>query len=193
MKNMRKYVNILFAVLLAFSLSACAGEEQKKMYIKPSEFTEETREVLELFDDEVQFFDLVLDETVKSETITVWVYRDGEWQESGKTYGPVEKPERRIAIRLTENSYELYSIDETGHVKYTSPNLDITFDESMAILGSRVEGETQLILNEETPIWIKIGSRSSSMENYNVTEDFRSMECNAGIVVTLTVSDKIVE
>ena len=35
------------------------------MYIKPSEFTEETREVLDLFDDEVQFFDIVLDETGK--------------------------------------------------------------------------------------------------------------------------------
>ena len=193
MKNIRKYVNILLAVLFVFSLSACAGEEQKKMYIKPSEFTEETREVLELFDDEVQFFDLVLDETVKSETITVWVYRDGEWQESGKTYGPVEKLERRIAIRLTEDSYELYSIDESGYVKYTSPNLNTTFDESVASISSRIEGETQLILNEETPLWIKIGSESSSMESYNVTEDFRTMDCNAGIVVTLTVSDELVE
>ena len=193
MKIIRKYASILAAVLFAFSLAACAEEEQKKMYIKPSEFTEETREVLELFDDEVQFFDLVLDETVKSETITVWVYRDGEWQESGKTYGPVEKLERRIAIRLTEDSYELYSIDESGHVKYTSPNLNTTFDESIASISSRIEGETQLILNEETPLWIKIGSESSSMESYNVTEDFRIMDCNAGIVVTLTVSDELVE
>ena len=52
---------------------------------------------------------------------------------------------------------------------------------------------TQLVLNEETPIWMKIGSETSSMENYNVTEDFRTMDCNAGIVVTLTVSDEIVE
>ena len=193
MKIIRKYASILATVLFAFSLAACAEEEQKKMYIKPSEFTEETREVLELFDDEVQFFDLVLDETVKSETITVWVYRDGEWQESGKTYGPVEKLERRIAIRLTEDSYELYSIDESGHVKYTSPNLNTTFDESVASISSRVEGETQLILNEETPLWIKIGSKSSSIESYNVTEDFRTMDCNAGIVVTLTVSDELVE
>ena len=193
MKIVRKYASILAAVLFAFSLAACAEEEQKKMYIKPSEFTEETCEVLELFNDEVQFFDLVLDETVKSETITVWVYRDGEWQESGKTYGPVEKLERRIAIRLTEDSYELYSIDESGHVKYTSPNLNTTFDESVASISSRIEGETQLILNEETPLWIKIGSESSSMESYNVTEDFRTMDCNAGIVVTLTVSDELVE
>lgn len=179
--------------IFAFSLSACVGIEQKGMYIKPSEFTEETRQALKLFDDEVQFFDIVLDETVKSETITVWVYRNGEWEESGKTSGPVEERERRIAIRLTENSYELYSIDESGHVKYTSPNLNTTFEESMAIIGSRVEGETKLILNEETPIWLKIGSETSSMENYNVTEDFRTMDCNAGIVVTLTVSDELLE
>ena len=163
------------------------------MYIKPSEFTEETREVLELFDDEVQFFDIVLDETVKSETITVWVYQDGAWQESGKTSGPVDTLGRKIAIRLTENSYELYSMDESGHVKYESPEINTSFDESVAIIGSRVEGETQLVLNEETTILMKIGSETSSMENYNVTEDFRTMDCNAGVVITLTVSDEIVK
>ena len=193
MKKKWRYVSILTVFTLMLSLTACAKEEQKGMHIKPSEFTEETREVLDLFDDEVQFFDIVLDETVKSETITVWVYRDGEWEESGKTTGPVDTLERRIAIRLTEDSYELYSMDESGHVKYTYPELNVSFDNSVAIIGSRVEGETQLVLNEETPIWMKIGSETSSMENYNVTEDFRTMDCNAGVVITLTVSDEIVE
>ena len=146
-----------------------------------------------MFDDEVQFFDIVLDETVKSETITVWVYRDGVWEENGKTSGLVDTLERRIAIRLTENSYELYSMDESGHVKYTYPELNSSFDESVAIIGSMVEGETQLVLNEETTIWMKIGSESSSMENYNVTEDFRTIDCNAGVVITLTVSDELME
>lgn len=40
---------------------------------------------------------------------------------------------------------------------------------------------------------MKIGSESSSMENYNVTEHFRTMDCNACVVITLTVSDEIVE
>ncbi len=193
MKKLRRYASVLAIIISALVLSACAKTEQKGMYIKPSEFTEETREVLKLFDDEVQFFDIVLDEKVKSETITVWVYHGGEWQENGKTSGPVDTLERRIAIRLTENSYELYSMDESGHVKYESPELNTSFDESMAIIGSRVEGETQLILNEETTIWMKIGSETSSMENFNVTEDFRTMDCNAGVVITLTVSDEIVE
>lgn len=193
MKKLRKYASVLTVIISVLVLSACEKTEQKVMYIKPSEFTEETREVLGLFDDEVQFFDIVLDETVKSETITVWVYRDGIWEENGKTSGPVYVLERRIAIRLTENSYELYSMDESGHVKYTYPELNVSFDNSVAIIGSRVEGETQLVLNEETPIWMKIGSETSSMENYNVTEDFRTMDCNAGVVITLTVSDEIVE
>ena len=193
MKGIRKYVSVLVVMISVLSLSSCAKTEQQGMYIKPSEFTEETREVLGLFDDEVQFFDIVLDENAKSETITVWVYRDGEWEESGKTSGPVEKQERRIAIRLTENSYELYSMDESGHVKYTSPDLNTNFEESVATIASRIEGETKLVLNEETPIWMKVGSETSSMENHNVTEDFRNMDCNAGIVITLTVSDESVE
>lgn len=193
MKRICRYVSFLMIVTLMLSLSACAKEEQKGMYIKPSEFTEETREVLDLFDDEVQFFDIVLDETVKSETITVWVYRDGAWEESGKTTGPVDTLERRIAIRLTEDGYELYSMDESGHTKYIAPDLNTNFDESVAILGSRVEGETKLVLNEETPILMKIGAETSSMESYNVTEDFRKMDCNAGVVITLTVSDELVE
>ena len=192
MKNLRSYLKILMVITLILSLSGCAKTEQKGMYIKPSEFTEETREVLDLFDDEVQFYDIVLDDTVKSETITVWVYRDGVWEESGQTTGPVDTLERRIAIRLTEDSYELYSMDESGHVKYTS-HLNTSFDESTGILGSRVEGEMKLVLNEETPILMKIGTETSSIENYNVTENFRTMDCNAGVVITLTVSDELVE
>jgi len=193
MKKSLLLKSLFIAILLVFTLSGCENKEDKGMYIKPSEFSEETREVLNIFDDEVQFFDIVLDETVKSETITVWVYKNGVWEESGNTAGPVELLDRQIAIRLTENSYDLYSIDESGHVKYSYPDLDISFDESMGIIGSRVEGETKLILNEETPILMKIGSKSGSMENYNITEDFRTMDCDAGVVVTLTVSDEIME
>lgn len=191
MKNILRSTSIFIVMLLMFSLAACTKTEQKGMYIKPSEFTQETREVLKLFDDEVQFFDIVLDETVKSETITIWVYRNGTWEESGKTSGPVEELERRIAIRLTEDSYELYTMDESGHVKYESPSLNTSFDECKAIMESKVEGETKLILNEETPIWMKIGSNTSSMEVINVTADFRTIDCDAGIAVTLTVSDKV--
>ena len=58
-------------------------------------------EVLDLFDDEIQFFDISFDETVKSYAISVWVYRDGEWAEDGMTVGNIDHLTRRIAVRLT--------------------------------------------------------------------------------------------
>ena len=40
---------------------------------------------------------------------------------------------------------------------------------------------------------MKIGSKTTAIENYNVTENFKTIDCDAGIVVTLTVSDKLIE
>ena len=68
MKKSLLLKSLFITILLVVTLSGCENKEDKGMYIRPSEFSEETREVLNLFDDEVQFFDIVLDETVKSET-----------------------------------------------------------------------------------------------------------------------------
>ena len=163
---------------MIFSLCACSQNKQSGISIKPTEFSEETLEVLDLFDDEIQFFDISLDENVKSFEISVWVYRDGEWFEDGKTHGNNDFLGKRIAIRLIENSYELYNISDNGHEKYSYPSLDTPFEESM---------------NKEIPICVKIGTSSNRMEVLDRTEDFRKIECDAGIAVTITVSDEIVE
>lgn len=68
------------------------------MSIKPSEFSEETLKVLDFFDDELQFFDIKLDETVKSYTMSIWVYRDGEWYEDGMTTGQVDYLSNQVAV-----------------------------------------------------------------------------------------------
>ena len=112
---MKKTISVLLAVAMIFSLCACSQNKQSGISIKPTEFSEETLEVLDLFDDEIQFFDISLDENVKSFESSVWVYRDGEWFEDGKTHGNNDFLGKRIAIRLTENSYELYNICRTEH------------------------------------------------------------------------------
>lgn len=150
-------------------------------------------EVFDLFDDEIQFFDISFDETVKSYAISVWVYRDGEWAEDGMTVGNIDHLTGRIAVRLTETSCDLYTIDESGHVKYSFPTLETQFDESMGIGGTKIDRETPIELNKEIPIWFKIGTITNSMKAMDITDDFRNAECDAGIAITLTASDKIVE
>lgn len=194
MKNrFKKFVVLVMGVMLMFSLSACTKDDNNtptEMIIKPSSFSKETTDVLKLFDDELQFFDITLNETAKSERITIWIYKDGEWVQAGHTTGAVNQLNRRIAIRLTDTNYDLYSIEDTGYNKYSSSNLDTTFSESMGISRIRIDGETPIELNKEIPIVVKFGTDKDYMKVYDISEDFREYECNEGIAITLTVSDQ---
>lgn len=190
---MKKMIYTLFMSLLAFTLCACSQDKQSAMYIRPSEFSDETLEILNLFDDEIQFFDISLDESVKSHTISVWVYREGEWIEDGTISGNIDYLTGRIAIKLSETSCALYTIDESGHAKYSYPTLETSFDESTEIGGTRIDREIPIELNKEIPIWVKIATTTSGMKVMDITDDFRNAECNAGIAITLTVSDEVVE
>ena len=98
---MKKITCMLLVGLLIFALCACSQNKQSAMYIKPSDFSEETQDVLSLFDDEIQFFDISFDETAKSYAVSIWVYRDGEWFEDGTRGVNIDHVTGRIAVRLT--------------------------------------------------------------------------------------------
>ena len=98
---MKKIICALLAGVLALSLCACARDVQAGMSIAPTAFSEETMDVLKLLGDDIQFYDLSLDGSVKSFALSLWVYRDGEWFEDGKMYGGSDTLGRRIAIRQT--------------------------------------------------------------------------------------------
>ena len=53
--------------------------------------------------------------------------------------------------------------------------------------------ELPIELNKEIPICVKTGSSANQMTVMNITENFRNAKCEAGIAVTLTVSDTVAE
>ena len=87
----------------------------------------------------------------------------------------------------------VHKFSDNGHEKYSYPSLDTPFEESMGIGYSKIDREIPIELNKEIPICVKIGTSSNRMEVLDITEDFRKIECDAGIAVTITVSDEIVE
>lgn len=196
---MKKLLSIFLAVTCILCLTGCSrdltdlSEKQDEMYIMPSQFSEETLEVLEVLDHEIQFFDISLNETAKSHTVSVWVYRDGQWHEDGKSYGETKFLGDRYAIRLTETSCELISMDENGHTRSTYPVLDTSFDKSMASAGWRLNEKQTVELNKEMPLWVMIGFKDGSFQVSDLKENFREIECEAGIAVTITVSDEVAD
>lgn len=195
---MKKFTCLFIAIILVFSLCACSSSGGQGMSIKPSEFSKETREVLELLKDELQFFDVSLDESAKYFKISVWVKRDGEWLDVGGVSDEISWMPARIAVRLTDDSFELYLIDDKGQVGVSYP-LEDDFDNSAdfvnsaAFFGSKIDSETPLELNKELTLWAKYGTEKTSIEASAAQHDFRDVDCNAGTVVTLTVSDKPLE
>ena len=190
---MKKTVCTVSALVLCFCLCACAKNEAPTMYIKPCEFSKETTEILDLFDDELRFFDLSLDETVKSTAITVWIYQNGEWVDYGGTYGNADYQTARIGIQLNESEYELYSIDEDGHTKYTLPFGEDIFAGSLCVSSTPLSQQTPIELNKEIPVWVKIGTNNSAVRVTDTGEDFRTADCSAGVAITFPARDSAVE
>ena len=189
-----KKIYVIILVILALSVVATTSlYNSKEMTIQPSEFSDETKKILEIFDNESIFFDLLVDETVKSQTITVWAYDNGVWVENGKTYAEIEYLESQIAIQLEGIGYDLYSINDNGNTKYSYPKIKTDFSKSTVIVDHRIEEPTPIVIDKEIPIWVKIGTDKNTFKTSEISEDFRNADCNSGMAVTITFSDKQVE
>ena len=77
--DMKKIICALLAGVLALSLCACARDAQAGMSIAPTAFSEETMDVLKLLGDDIQFYDLSLDESVKSFAISLCEVLPESW------------------------------------------------------------------------------------------------------------------
>ena len=47
-----------------------------------------------------------------------------------------------------------------------------------------------LLLNKEVPLWVIAGSEDGNFQFYTSEENFRQAECEAGVAVTITISDE---
>ena len=62
---MKKFISALLALAATLALSSCGGSPAK-MEVSPASFSQETRDVLTILDDEIAFFDYVVEEPIQS-------------------------------------------------------------------------------------------------------------------------------
>lgn len=187
---MRKIFSGLVALMLLFVLTACSTPNQSTqdtMIIKQSEFSEETKRVLDLFEENIMFFDFAVDETVKSYTIDAWAYENSEWVNKGATSGNIYEAHNQIAIQITESGYNIFTMDDGGYIKYSAPEMDIDFENTTQQLSNKVTNPTDIIVGEEIPLWVKIGNNENEI---STPADFRNSNCTEGVAFTVTFSDK---
>ncbi|MDU4973653.1 MAG: hypothetical protein E6X19_13170 [Hungatella hathewayi] len=185
---------ILIIMLVITILTACGtqGEQKETMVIKPSEFSEETQDVLKIMDDEIAFFDYTVDETIKSMKIDIWEYKDGEWISSGGTSGNLESRDGRIAVRANEATYDIFEIVETGNVK-TSYKSTVDFEKCVTKIASTLQRSTKIEPEKEISLWVKLGYNTTQAVSPGTAGNFREADCDAGLVMTAVFSTETVE
>lgn len=188
---MKKMLLVSICLFMIVSLIACDNNKSNTMVIQESEFSKETQEVLKIIDNEIAFFDYKVNETIKSMFIDIWVYEDGKWENLGGTQGNMDTNKGQIALRLNENSYDIFTIDESGHTKYSYKDI-IDVSKTSIQFHSRLDKPTSIESDKEIVLWETLGSNKNYMVS-KMDEDFREADCDAGVVVTITFSDKNVD
>ncbi len=188
---MKRWAGILLAAVLAVACCGCSMQKAE-LSVAPSSFSRETTEVLRPFQSELQFVDLTLNEDAKQWKISLWSYRDGEWEEGSMMFDKVkEKPKSlRVAIRLTTKECDLYLIDEDGFSKASYSIIGTNFEQTQTVIDQRIEQKTPFAIGEEVTLWAKLGVDGQQVEAGDLTKDFRSFPCTAGAAVTVTISNE---
>ncbi|MEF2795520.1 MAG: hypothetical protein U0N62_08595 [Hydrogeniiclostridium sp.] len=160
------------------------------MTVKPSEFTEETQNVLQIIDNEIVFFDYQVSDLIRSVSVNIWSCVDGEWVSVGKSYGNLASQEGRLAVRLLDGSWDIFFIDEDGTSK-TSYKGAPDVEECAATAGYRLSQPVEIEPGKAITLWSVLGFDTNAV--VQVTADFRDSECTAGTAATVTFSSDVVD
>lgn len=142
--------------------------------------------MLALLDEELIFFDFLVDDTVKSAAVECWVYEDGAWVGKGAITAKITARENQLALQMKDDSYSIFIMDESGHSKYSAPEMDLGFENTAQQLSGIADSPTPIVVGEEIPLWVKIGNDKGAIAS---TMDFRTADCSAGVAVTVTFYD----
>lgn len=182
---------IIMILALLITLTACGGgtASVKTMEVAPAKFSKETKEVLDLFENEITFLDYKVDETVKSILIQIWTYENGEWKQGPAAYDDVHSKQGRLALNITEYEYNIHWMKDSGHSKIGCP-ASVDF-KGLSTASGFLDDTNKIELNKEIILWSCIGSGGNN-ELYLIKDNFRENtgDYDAGIVATILFSDK---
>lgn len=175
----------------AFLLSACSAGGEEAMTIEPSTFSEETEQVLEIIDDELVFFDYEVSDLIRSVSVDLWNYENGEWVSVGKCYGNLDTREGQLAVRLMDTSWDVFFIEDGSHSK-SSYKRTSDWSDAVATSGYRLSTTHEIQPGRAITLWAELGYSEANAQ-VAVTDDFRAADCDYGTAATVTFSSDVVD
>lgn len=163
------------SILLMFSMTGCMNQ---KAVLKPTKFSKETQQVLQLFQDQVAFYSTKVPENARSVEIHLWTLNDGKWNDEMISQG--EAKDDDFAMQILDSSIRLIHYDDEGSVSSTINRKPIDIKD-MGTAICRVEEPKEIKIGDHIPLWIQIYTRG---DHFSVGENFKELDYEAGFAIT---------
>lgn len=184
---------VICLTLMTAALSGCESAPQSSaLTIEPSQLSQETQRILDIFNEDIHFFDYTVDERVKSISVLTWIKEDGgEWQsEISTTATDFGSDTRQLAFKIDTHSIDIYELSDSGHSGYKS-TYGIDFSDTLTSASTALSSRRDIALNEEIVLFVKIGDQSN--QRPFELDSFRDADCKKGIAMTVVFSDSVPE
>ncbi|PWM52004.1 MAG: hypothetical protein DBX41_03385 [Clostridiales bacterium] len=182
---MKKFSAVILAFLMLL-LAGCGGVSNADT-LKVTEFSKETQNAMQIFQNRVRFFDVNAGGITGYKT-ELWICRDGIWSaETSSWNDELESNPEQIAIEAPFGGGPLifHVIDKDGFstVGINLPQ-DVFSDEKGSVSMIR-SNDTEIIPDKEIVLWCQLemtdgDTWSSDMQN------FRESDAKAGLAYTIT-------
>ena len=174
-------------------------KEDNNMYIKKSEFSQETDQILKIFNDEVYFFDYKIDDRIKSFKVDFLKYENNEWvsfASSTKNLKSEDDLKGRIGLKVDKNKLTIIDMD-LNEKEYSSsqyedeegqqvPDFE---DKNLKSVTKGSSSEGKIEINKEIVLFEQYGYIDEK-EVYSTGGNFREKDCDKGMVATVTFLDE---
>ena len=170
---MKKLLLLVFTLALAAGLCGCE-KGLAPMQLRAAPVSEETRQVLELTDNELTLWEYRTDGGAYDITMNFWVCRDGSW-EKAQFYPGAAASEGRFGVHVT--------------CRYgTECPVDVT-SQSGTCSYSSLTGESVIEPGVEIPLLARLGWDESTDPVPTDWQNFQDSGCDTGVAITVLFTE----
>ena len=182
---MKKFQTVVLALFM-LCLAGCGSGSDPDM-LKATQFSKETQNAMQIFQNRVRFFDVNAGGITGYKT-ELWICRDGIWSaETSSWNDELESNPEQIAIEAPFGDGPLifHLIDKYG---FSTVGINLpkdVFSEENGSVSTMLNNDTEIIPDQEIVLWSKLemtdgDTWSSDMQN------FRDSDAKAGLAYTIT-------
>ncbi len=183
----KKLLLLVLTLTLAAGLCGCE-KGLEPMQLQAAPVSEETRQVLDLIDNELTLWEYRLNDGAYTMVADLWVCQDGSWEKTNLLTGPAAG-QAEFAMRLTASQAELIILEETGTTRYAIPcPVDVTSASGVCSYSSLTSGST-ISSGAEIPLLARLGWDNSADPVPTDWQNFQDSGCDTGVAVTVTFTE----